>query len=357
MTTTLWLRAETKAQESRCALAPGHVKTLLDNGFRVIVEKSSQRAIGDDVYLDTGCEMAGAGSWTQAPIDYFIIGIKDLPDDIKLLHHRHIYFGHAYKKQEGWQSLLRRFTAGNGQLFDIEYLVDAHGRRVAAFGYWAGYTGCAVGIKTWAGQQLGRDPVVPPLRPYRSKSELIGDLRKELEDAKKTAGRAPSVLIVVAKGRVGTGAGDLAESLALDLTRWDLEETARGGPFEEILQHDIFVNCVLVNHRIAPFVTISTLSTPGRRLSVISDVSCDPGEYNPVPVYTKATTFAEPVRRIMASPLLDLTAIDHLPSMLPVEASEDFGDQLLPYLLELDAGPKGVWRRALDVFEEKTRGL
>ena len=34
------------------------------------------------------------------------------------------------------------------------------------------------------------------------------------------------------------------------------------------------------------------------------------------------------------APVLDVMAIDNLPSLLPVEASEDFAAQLLPHLLE-----------------------
>jgi saccharopine dehydrogenase (NAD+, L-lysine-forming) len=357
MTTTLWLRAETKPLEARSAIAPAHAKTLIERGFRVTVEKSSQRAIADNSYLAAGCEMVEQGSWVHAPVDAFILGVKDLPTDTNPLHHRHIYFGHAYKEQEGWQSLLRRFKEGHGELFDIEYLVDANVRHIAAFGYWAGYTGCAVGLKTWMGQQLGRDPVVPPLSPYPSREDLLDDLRQDLDAAIAAAGHRPSVIVVGAKGRVGAGAGDLAHSMNLDVTRWDIEETARGGPFDEILKHDMFVNCVLVDHKIAPFVTMATLSGPDRQLSVISDVSCDPGENNPIPVYTAPTTFTDPTLRVIASPPLDLTAIDHLPSMLPVEASADFGSLILPYLLELGPRPKGVWRRALDVFEKKTRDL
>jgi saccharopine dehydrogenase (NAD+, L-lysine-forming) len=39
-------------------------------------------------------------------------------------------------------------------------------------------------------------------------------------------------------------------------------------------------------------------------------------------------------------------AIDNLPSMLPLESSEDFAAQLLPSLLTLDVLTEGVWARA-----------
>ena len=354
--TTIWLRAETKPMEARSALTPEHVRVLIEHGFHVVVERSTQRAIPDDAYATTGCEMVDAGNWNRAPIKAFILGIKDLPSNDEPLRHRHIYFGHAYKLQKGWQQLLRRFLRGNGVLLDIEYLVDDEGRRVAAFGYWAGFAGCAVGLKAWAGQQLGHSPVVDPLTPYRTKDELVRELRDDLTRAERIAGRQPTVMIVGAKGRVGTGAGDLADSLGISVTRWDLEETSGGGPFREIRQHDLFVNCVLVEKKIEPFVTMESLSEPGRRLSVISDVSCDPGEYNPIPIYSEPTSFDFPVVRVIDQPPLDLTAIDHLPSLLPVEASKDFADQLLPYLLTLN-GLTGVWERALGLFHEKSSDL
>ena len=52
-------------------------------------------------------------------------------------------FGHAFKGQPAGQVLLQRFKAGGGTLLDLEYLVNAQGRRVTAFGYWAGFAGAA----------------------------------------------------------------------------------------------------------------------------------------------------------------------------------------------------------------------
>ena len=67
-----------------------------------------------------------------------------------------------------------------------------------------------------------------------------------------------------------------------------MEETASGGPFAQILEHDIFINCVLVQKKIPPFLTSDTVNNENRQLSVICDVSCDPGEYNPIPFYSEA---------------------------------------------------------------------
>ena len=66
------------------------------------------------------------------------------------VYHAHIKFGHCYKQQEGWTKYLSRFVHGGGILYDIEFLTGLDGRRVAAFGYYAGYAGAAVALMAWA---------------------------------------------------------------------------------------------------------------------------------------------------------------------------------------------------------------
>lgn len=96
------------------------------------------------------------GSWRTAPKDAFIVGLKELPEhDSTPLEHRHIFFGHCYKYQHGWREFLARFEAGGGVLLDMEFLNDEKGRRVAAFGYYAGFAGSAVALDVWCHQQLG----------------------------------------------------------------------------------------------------------------------------------------------------------------------------------------------------------
>jgi saccharopine dehydrogenase (NAD+, L-lysine-forming) len=51
-------------------------------------------------------------------------------------------------------------------------------------------------------------------------------------------------------------------------------------------------------------------------------------------------------------PALDLIAIDHLPSLLPRESSEDFSTQMLPYLSGLNQLDQGVWARAEKVYQQ-----
>lgn len=76
-----------------------------------------------------------------------------------------------------------------------------------------------------------------------------------------------------------------------------MAETAKGGPFQEILDVDIFVNCIYLSSQIPPFVTRETIAAAGkqRRLAVVVDVSCDTtNPFNPIPIYNINTTFDKP---------------------------------------------------------------
>jgi hypothetical protein len=176
-----------------------------------------------------------------------------------------------------------------------------------------------------------------------------------IEDLSRALGnRSPRMMLIGAHGRCGRGARAVADRLRLDVTSWDIEETSAGGPFPEIVAHDIFVNCVFVDRRTPPFLTHAELAAEQRILSVVCDVSCDPfSDFNPLPIYRECTDFANPCLRIIEdSRPLDVIAIDHLPSLLPAESSDDFSSQLLPSLLDIQDDTTGVWRRAHDLFIE-----
>lgn len=349
--THLWIRAEQRQNEERVGITPQGVADLIKRGMRITVEMSSVRTIPLQGYIDAGAKIAEENSWPTAPLDAFIFGLKELPEDGTPLPHKHILFGHAYKGQFSGKALLERFKSGGGTMYDLEYLVNESGRRVAAFGYWAGYAGAAVSLKCWAAQKQGG--ICASVGAYSGKDALIDDLKSEL-DATNTA--RPKAIVIGALGRVGSGAADLCAALGVDVTKWDMNETASGGPFPQIMEHDLFINCIFARPGTPVFVPKSALTT-ARNLTVIGDVACDPdSDYNPVPVYDTATTWEAPANRVATNPVLDVMAIDNLPSMLPVESSIDFAEQLLPSLQTLDTLEAGVWARAKATFDEHTKG-
>ena len=343
----LWVRAESRPNEDRVGITPDGVARLIAAGHQVTVEDSRRRIIPTAAYAHAGAQIAPEGSWPDAPDDAIIFGLKELPEDRSPLKHRHIMFGHAYKGQPAGRELLRRFREVGGALYDLEYLVEEDGRRLAAFGYWAGYAGAAVSLMAWAAQARGQ--VCGPVHAYAGKEMLLDDLRARLD---AVARPRPNAIVIGALGRVGSGACDLFHLMGVATTRWDMAETAHGGPFPEVLMHDIFVNAILAMPGVPVFVPAGA-TNPGRRLTVIGDVACDPtSDFSPIKVYDAATTWDHPVRRVADHPPLDVMAIDNLPSLLPLESSEDFAAQLLPVLESLDRPDQGAWGRARAYFDQ-----
>lgn len=332
----LWIRHETRPHEQRAPVAPEDVARLVAAGVRVTVEESPQRVFPIEAYAGAGAERAPGGSWVDAPGEVVVLGLKELPAEPDGLRHRHVFFGHAFKGQPGAEALLARFATGGGRLLDLETLVDDDGRRVAAFGVWAGYAGAALAVLR------RRGALEVPLQPTT----------REALDLRLTDTRTPqdtTALVVGALGRSGRGAVAALEVAGIRPTGWDVAET-RELDKAALLDHDLLVNCVLATEPMTPFVTPEDAADPGRRLSVIADVTCDVGsDLNVLPVNSQLTSWEQPVRRVADVPPLDVIAIDNLPSLLPAESSRDFSAALTPHLLTLGTDDP-VWHRALDSY-------
>lgn len=345
MSRRLLLRSECRTTERRTPLIPADAGTLIDQGVAVLVERSAQRCFADELYDQAGCSLVPTGWWVEADPDVVVLGIKELPDEPAALHGRHIMFGHAFKGQDGAGELLGRFRRGGGTLLDLEYLTDEQGRRLVAFGYWAGFVGATLGVLQRAGEL--RSPLTPTDRPA-------------LESALRSAGRSlggQAALVIGALGRVGRGACDALELAGLPITRWDLADTEELDR-AAVLAHEILVNAVLATAPMESFVRVEDAQDAARELRVIADVTCDvTSALNVLPVNDRLTTWADPVRRITEQPVpLDVIAIDNLPSLVPREASEDFSATLVRLLPGLwDADPS--WRRTADRFSAAVAAL
>lgn len=309
----IWLRAETKPNEQRRALTPDKCKLLLEKGFKVTVELSDQCVFKDEEFqCIPGVNMVPSGSWVSAPKEAVILGLKELPSSEDPITQRHIFFAHAYKNQTGWANLLHRFIKGGGSILDIEFMTDENGRRVVAeFSGMAGLGGMGVGILAWCHQQISADKPMPAVKPYYSEAAFIDHITQQLKKVAKIKGVPevfPRIIVIGALGRCGRGALEMANKIGIP-----------------------------------------------KNLSVVVDVSCDPNSpYNPLPFYNSATTFDQPCERVKlfnSSKPVDVSAIDHLPSVLPRESSERFANKMTPYLLKLDKDP--VWARTKTMFDKK----
>jgi saccharopine dehydrogenase (NAD+, L-lysine forming) len=345
---TLWLRKEEKPGEWRVPLTPEGVTGLVRAGVDVVVERFDHRIFSDQEYERAGARLTDE-SWPQAPREAIVLGLKELDEDSFPIAHRMVYFSHTFKGQHGARSVLERYAKGGGEIYDLEFLTDERGARVVAFGYWAGYVGAALALLGYS--HFRNSPIpFPALDHFRDKEALISHIRGQM------SGALPRAMVMGALGRCGRGAIDLlrAVSAAIEITAWDKPEyDAAAKPITAIIEHDIFVNAVYLREKIPPMIDHGLLSQ-NRRLSIISDVSCDPNnDNNPIRVYDRITTLASPFIKVSrAGKEVFLQAIDHLPTILPRESSEEFGRDLYPHLLALltTDGLPSVWRHGLDSY-------
>jgi saccharopine dehydrogenase (NAD+, L-lysine forming) len=172
---------------------------------------SSSRASHDNSQTSrVGCTLVEHNSWPSAPASTIIIGLKELPVSTDPIAHTHIQFAHCYKNQAGWASVLTRFGRGGGTLYDIEFLTDDKGRRVAAFGFHAGFAGAAAGALAVAAQKSGKK--LGGLKPYENEAAMVKDVKEKLGGS----GKGIKALVIGALGRCGRGAVDLFRKIGLE---------------------------------------------------------------------------------------------------------------------------------------------
>jgi len=350
----LWLRKEEKPGEWRVPLTPEGASGLVQAGIDVVVEKFDRCIFSDREYEQAGARLTDE-SWPQAPKEAIILGLKELNEDCFPIGHRMVYFSHTFKGQHGARNVLERYAKGGGEIYDLEFLTDERGARVAAFGYWAGYVGASLALMGYS--HFKNNPLpFPALEHFRNKEALIGHIRGQSNDV------LPKTMVMGALGRCGRGAIDLLKAVSADIeiTAWDKREyDSSVKPIAAIIEHDIFINAVYLREKIPPMIDHGLLSK-NKRLSIISDVSCDPNsDNNPIRVYDRITTLTSPFIKVSRSGNdVFLQAIDHLPTILPKESSEEFGRDLYPHLLALltnDSLPP-VWKNGLDCYTKALTG-
>lgn len=341
----IWLRSETKIGEYRAPITPDTAADLISKGFKITVEKSDSRCFTDAEYMNVGCELVDFGSWINAPLDAYIVGLKELPD-VEILKHRHIYFAHCYKGQHGSSHLLNKFKIGGGIIYDIEYLTDDNNQRLASFGKSAGISGTIIGILAWLKQISNQE--LKTLKPIYDINQIITHIKDQLANIIEL----PNILIIAPYGRVGSGARYILDVLQLKYTIWTRNDTSNYDNMISILDYEIVINCINLRGDIRPFITMDMLNYP-RKLSICVDISCDyTNPFNPIAIYSSGTSFDKPLLNICNNPRLDIISIDNLPSLIPIESSHDFAKQFVKCLYMLPNDPNNIWHRTESIFND-----
>ena len=343
----LIIRNELNPLEYRTPIAPVHLLELKPY-FNIFVESSNKRCYTDEEYVLNGAVIVNDGYWKNSK-NSFIIGLKEI--DSKTNYNQTLmHFAHCFKKQSGYKEILNNLE--DSIFVDYEFILDSNNKRVISFGKQSGKIGCYLGLMAYNNQQIilekhKKDVPNSCLALFSEccinidctgTNTFINNIPLFDEESYKNildkSNYKPKVLII-GNGTVSRSSQDILIDNHIDYTVWTRENTKEINTLE-LLNHDILINAIsLKNKPATPFLILDDLDK-NRNLSVIVDISCDLGNPdNTLPIYMAYNTKDKLVTRINNKPILDLIAVNNLPSLEPVKSSFEFSSILKEYLPEL----------------------
>lgn len=395
MKNTIAIRKENiDLTEKRSPLSPQHVKKLIkEYSLKVLLEPWSQRIFNDHEFQKSGAILT-----TQIDPANIIFGVKEIPVAELQEGKACVFFSHTIKGQPQNMPLLKSVLGKNISLLDYEKVTDISGKRLIFFGPYAGLAG-AINAIWLLGKRLDFEGIKNPFnkirqaRDYISLSEAKQAFKKLARDIYKNGlpktGK-PLVIVITGNGTVSKGAQEIidllpvtetepAEIPALFKTNYnsniiykvviDCDNFVKPvNPADKFDMQDYFNNpykyeadfkkylpfiTVLINgifwDRMYPrLVTKDDLKELYDKetqpaLRIIADITCD--VEGSVECNLKSTTSENPsyVYNPFEKSIKDgiegtgpvILAVDKLPSELPAEATQFFGDALLPFIAEL----------------------
>lgn len=366
--------------DKRVPLSPVQARQVKEQYPQVhlVVQHSPIRCYTDAEYASEGIEVVPNVSDCDV-----IFGVKEIPLEMLPAGKTCFFFSHTIKKQPYNRKLLQAVLAKKIRLVDYETLTDSSGRRIIAFGRWAGIVGAYNGIWTY-GQRFN-------LFHLRRAHECfdLEDLKTEFAKVKLP----PVKIALTGGGRVAKGALEVLlgmgirkvtpaaflterfqEPVFTQLNSRDYNRRTDGADFSRdeffkyperyesafgpfACQADILLAAAYWDPRAPALFSRKEMTRPEFAIQVIADITCD--IEGSIPSTKKASTIADPVYdfnpeddRIEAAfsdeGNISVMAIDNLPCELPRDASTNFGEQLLQNVLPclLGTDPNDVIGRA-----------
>jgi len=299
----IFIRKECEVHELRTPIVPNDVPTLIEHGYKVYVESSSERVYSDDDYKQKGAIITSEKWYHDSFKDSLILGLKKL-DHLEMLNgHRHVYFSHSYKNQKNSKEIIEAFQNSKSTLFDFEYFTS-NGKRCISFGIQAGIVGATLGLL------LHAEKTLKSLSP-----DVLAKCVPKNTDAK---------VAIIGSGRVCTGVRKVLDSVNI------LYNVVERFAEKSLLQYDIVYNCIALDEKSTEiWFSKDTVFT---KKIIICDISCDNTKSNnPIQLYTENTTWENPVYSY--NDFVDIISIANLPSLIPKESSDSFSQMCTSLLL------------------------
>lgn len=393
MSKVIGIRRETKDNsEKRAALTPNHVKSLIKNhNIKVIVQPSETRIFNEKQY-----ENAGAVINEDLSPCSIILGVKEVPVEDLIENKLYSFFSHTMKGQEYNMPMLKSILEKNISLLDYELIVNDAGKRKVFFGPFAGYAGMIDSLHVLGKRYAQDGFLTPfsnikKAYEYSSLAEAekaVFKAGKEIRSKGLPDNLVPFITGFTGHGQVSQGAQQVYNQLPVvnipadtffnfiehgefssrvvykvvfnwedmyrhkqgrkNLKREDVIENPENyqSNFAGHLSYlSVVMNCIYWEPRYPRLVTKENIKllfagNSNPILKVIGDITCDiegsieltvkPASSDmPAYVYNPDT---DSINDGYEGKGVAVMAVDNLPTELPIEASEFFGNSLLPVL-------------------------
>ncbi|MCH6236099.1 NAD(P)-dependent oxidoreductase [Cognataquiflexum rubidum] len=340
-----------------------YLSELYKDSFSFYVESSPFRCFSDEEYIQEGIEVVGDISFCD-----LLMGVKEVPVSQLIPDKTYMFFSHTIKEQAHNRKLLQAVLEKNITLMDYEVLKDEKGNRTVAFGHWAGIVGAYNGL--WAyGKKSGL---------FELKRAMDCFDKEELDQELVKVQLPPIKIVVTGTGRVGKGVVEILEHVGIRqvdakelllqyfeepvftvLSTHDYYRRKTDGGYEReefysspdkyeshFLKYaevsDILMAASYWDPRAPNLFKLKDISSEDFSISVIADITCDIN--GSIPTTVKSSSILNPIYDIERDTFevlpafgkqtsISVMAIDNLPTELPRNASEDFGNQLIHQLI------------------------
>jgi saccharopine dehydrogenase (NAD+, L-lysine-forming) len=392
MSICIGIRHEDKyVMERRAPLTPKHVDKLVHHqNLDIIVQTSEKRVFTDEEYIKAGAKIARDLKKCSV-----IFGVKEMPDSFFEEGKTYVFFSHVIKGQPYNMHMLKRMMDLKCNLIEYEKIIDEQGKRLIFFGryaglagminsFWAlslrlkhfGYDSKVLGIKqahqyhsleearediSSVGQTIVEKGIPSELRPFvigftgygnvsQGAQEICGLLPvKEITPKKLLSLSKRKFLPDNIVYKVIFKEEDLVEPIdpthEFDLQDYYTNPFKYKNAFEKYIPHlSMLINGMYWDEKYPRIFTkehlkkISHKSRP--KMIVVGDISCD--VEGAVEFMVKPTTIEDPIYVYNPDTEqitmgyhgegMQIMAVDILPSELPRDSSNGFGDVLVNFV-------------------------
>lgn len=343
----------------------------------VKVESSDIRIFIDEQYATMGIEVSN----NINDCDIFF-GVKEVPVEYLLENKSYFFFSHTIKKQPYNRKLLKALLEKNIDFYDHETIVNEHNRRLIGFGKYAGIVGAYNSIRAFGIKfELFK---LPKAATLSGKEALIAHLKRLV--------LPPLKFVITGTGKVGNGVKEVLDAIKItevsaenyltknytqpvytqiDVIEYNKRKDGQVLDFNDFFNNpqeyvsdferftkvsDIYITAHFYANEAPKILTREMLQANDCNIKVIADISCDINDS--IASTLRSSTIAEPLYGYLPSEnrevdlfhpaAIVVMAVDNLPSELPKDASEGFGEMFMEFVIPafFNGDKDGILQRA-----------